>query len=399
MSYKTYAENEFRLNSEYDDVKDIIIDILTVPEKEGHSGGSMGAFSGAFEHWAKNPKEPEKDSLLYPYWEKLKDMSSEQAIRIAKAVSKLQTFTPLSPLTGEDDEWVVHDYGHGPYAQNRRISSIFKDSDGSCYRIDGRVFQYPSHGYRWWLGYTSGKASCVDVTFPYDPDTPIEYVYYVNDPEDDKDRIPLGEGIDPKVWLQERYDRYMLGLDAETGDLRPDCWYIKDQEEAEAVLRAYKDFKALDLDEKNKDRLQWFIMDAYDSVATPPTFRITSSDDETLHSFQFVTFDQLRSFARLVHSSLVDERFDPHLVTVYKPTKHYQDWEQSGFAVTMATSFSKTLYVDENKSVATSDFVASKYLYDKCKEKGLEYKGRKDKYWAAPTQSFVSKMPFISIKK
>ena len=51
-------------------------------------------------------------------------------------------FRPLSPLTGDDDEWI--EIADGEY-QNRRMSSIFKDGkDGEAYWIDGKVFQEPS---------------------------------------------------------------------------------------------------------------------------------------------------------------------------------------------------------------------------------------------------------------
>jgi hypothetical protein len=70
----------------------------------------------------------------------------------------------LTPLTGTDDEWVIHDYGDGsPYAQNRRCGHVFKNADGTAYDIDGKVFREPSG-----FTYTSFE-SRVPVTFPYMP--------------------------------------------------------------------------------------------------------------------------------------------------------------------------------------------------------------------------------------
>jgi hypothetical protein len=94
--------------------------------------------------------------------------------------SKLAKFEPITPLTGEDDEWVMHDYGNGPSYQNKRASHVFKDADGKAYDIDGKVFwewsgtkedPYKSH-------YTC-RESRVYVTFPYTPST--EYVYRYSD--------------------------------------------------------------------------------------------------------------------------------------------------------------------------------------------------------------------------
>jgi len=109
--------------------------------------------------------------------------SASYAIRI---LTKLLDFKPLSPLTGEDSEWVnVREYGPEPHYQNKRRSSVFKDSDGSCYDIDGKVF------WEWYKdedgiiskSYYTSRDSRVPVTFPYTvPDKPI-YEYCHSDAE------------------------------------------------------------------------------------------------------------------------------------------------------------------------------------------------------------------------
>lgn len=81
---------------------------------------------------------------------------------------KVSRWEPLTPLTGADDEWVKHDYGHEVTYQNTRCSHVFKDADGNAYDITGRVFREPSGAC-----YTSSD-SRVPVTFPYTPKT--EYV-------------------------------------------------------------------------------------------------------------------------------------------------------------------------------------------------------------------------------
>lgn len=87
---------------------------------------------------------------------------------VVKAFSRLAMFKPLSPLTGEDDEW--NDIGHGRL-QNKRYSAVFKDEDGTAYNIEGKAFT--DDGEIW---YTC-KDSNVNVTFPYVvPDKP-EYIY------------------------------------------------------------------------------------------------------------------------------------------------------------------------------------------------------------------------------
>jgi hypothetical protein len=54
----------------------------------------------------------------------------------APVLQRLIAGKPLSPLTGAEDEWFVHDCD-GMYAQNIRCSSVFKSTkDGPAYNID-----------------------------------------------------------------------------------------------------------------------------------------------------------------------------------------------------------------------------------------------------------------------
>ena len=87
---------------------------------------------------------------------------------VVNAFSRLAMFKPLSPLTGEDDEWNEVEDG---LFQNKRYSAVFKDKDGTAYNCEGKVFT--DDGEVW---YTS-RDSRVNVTFPYVvPDKP-EFVY------------------------------------------------------------------------------------------------------------------------------------------------------------------------------------------------------------------------------
>lgn len=80
---------------------------------------------------------------------------------------------PLSPLTGEPDEWIEHEDGK---MQNKRMSSVFM-KDGKAYWIYGRVFREPNG-----VTYTS-RDSCVDITFPWTPTDP-EIVDVPREPEE-----------------------------------------------------------------------------------------------------------------------------------------------------------------------------------------------------------------------
>jgi hypothetical protein len=106
-----------------------------------------------------------------------------------QCLQKLLRFKPLSPLTGEDDEWhEVSERSGYPHYQNKRCSSVFKEGkDGEAYDIDGKVF------WEWckdedgkpYKSYYTCRDSRVPVTFPYTvPDEPIyEWRYSDADPQ------------------------------------------------------------------------------------------------------------------------------------------------------------------------------------------------------------------------
>lgn len=86
--------------------------------------------------------------------------SAQMAIAIFR---KVASFEPLTPLTGEDSEWVeVRD---GVF-QNRRCSRVFKEN-GKAYDQGGKVFRYPDG-----VTYTNYN-SRVPVSFPYVPKTEL----------------------------------------------------------------------------------------------------------------------------------------------------------------------------------------------------------------------------------
>lgn len=101
--------------------------------------------------------------------------SSRYAINI---LSTLLDWRPLSPLTGEDDEWTEIGDNHW---QNKRASSVFKDETGA-YWGEGRVFweivkdnpeDINAEPYK---TYFTSRDSRVPITFPFTmPDKP-EYV-------------------------------------------------------------------------------------------------------------------------------------------------------------------------------------------------------------------------------
>jgi hypothetical protein len=88
-------------------------------------------------------------------------MSASMAISLFE---KLARFEPLTPLTGEDDEWGdVSQNGSEPFFQNKRCSHVFKESNGKAYDMDAKIFRDPN-GVCW-----TNSESRVYIEFPYTP--------------------------------------------------------------------------------------------------------------------------------------------------------------------------------------------------------------------------------------
>lgn len=134
MSIVEFAREELDRAGLFDDssdyggaLGDAVIDLIQVFSDQGHSGFSAGMVTQLFERLAR--------------------------------------YQPITPLTGDPDEW--NEVGDGIW-QNRRCPSVFKTHKDGAYKIDGRVFREPSG-----VCYTNSD-SHVPITFPYTPVT--EYV-------------------------------------------------------------------------------------------------------------------------------------------------------------------------------------------------------------------------------
>ena len=95
-------------------------------------------------------------------------MSASYVINI---LTKLLNYSFITPLTGEDDEWI--EVTDGVY-QNKREGKIFKQADrfdGKPYYIDGKAFS-DNNGESW---YTNGD-SFVPVEFPLYKLPETEYI-------------------------------------------------------------------------------------------------------------------------------------------------------------------------------------------------------------------------------
>ncbi len=90
--------------------------------------------------------------------------SGSSAFMTVSLFEKLSRFEPLTPLTGEDNEW--NEIGPGVF-QNKRCYHVFKENGLNPYDIEGKIFRDKDGG-----TYTN-KNSRIYITFPYKPKSEI----------------------------------------------------------------------------------------------------------------------------------------------------------------------------------------------------------------------------------
>lgn len=103
----------------------------------------------------------------------LQGHSEISANHLINILIRLLRFKPLTPLTGEDDEWSSPSSVDG-VQQNKRYSSVFKYPDGRVEDISA-IYVSTNGGHTWSL-YPDERYRKY-VTFPYMPDTLPEYKY------------------------------------------------------------------------------------------------------------------------------------------------------------------------------------------------------------------------------
>lgn len=90
------------------------------------------------------------------------------------ALRRLLNWLPMTPLTGEDDEWgEIQNWGDGIMVQqNLRCSAVFRNNrdNETAHYINGKVFS--DDGGKTWY---SGSGSSIKIKFPFD--VPVEPKY------------------------------------------------------------------------------------------------------------------------------------------------------------------------------------------------------------------------------
>jgi len=404
MSDESYIDREFKYVPEaHQSLKVHIKGILSIIGEEGHSGGSMGVYSGMMEYWRKDPTEPEENSLHYPIWVYLKEhVKVEYHKQVLEYVSKLMTFTPLSSLTGEEDEWnlVYEDETETTY-QNNRMSNVFKTNTKGPYWLDGEIHHHPSSDADWWLGIT-GNFSCKEITFPFDPNTkPI--IRYFEDSDCTKELK-----TNPHLWLRERKRRALLGFNVEENKDEGTYVYqrviLETTRDVNKVLEAIKHYYSFnhklsirEIDNKLNE-MRW---KTHDNKAKLPQaesdyfhtlFEKKDGKENRQYKIILNTHAQVFNFLRLiteigVYEFISQDELAQYLILnpVLMPTRHYQQWIAHSDKTHISFNCFKIVEYDpynsspvlEISDKSTHLVLGTKYLYERCKALGLVYKGRK----------------------
>lgn len=362
MANMSYAEFELSFVPELNDVRAAIVELLEVSSGQGHSGGSMSIFGPSFSEWAKNPSPPlSEDCLTKPFWEALQKYDVKDHSRIAVAVGKLMRHIPLTPIEDVPEQWMdVTEYcgGEKRVQQHRRMGAVFKDGDGPAHWLDAESHLSP---YTDFTGF-GGSHERKFITFPFDPDTPTKQFFY-----EDNDRTKLIEG-DPWEWLAEKRELHFSGKDVD-GRMKPYWWIVATREEAQEILDNYKLFKEK-YSHLSKEAIKDIVIDSTYSERFPHELIRTD--------IRCSSFRTLKNLCRLIYCNL-DGHFDEFcILPVKKPSLYYQEWEDFGFMVSAKVTFNDIFYWDSGWYAAPNKRMAQKYLFNKCKEKGLEFKGRRN---------------------
>lgn len=390
MSYIKYAEHEFELNPDYKEVGPILLKLLEIVGDEGHSGGSIGWFSGAYRQWAKDPKElPLGDNpddlfnfarMINPLWNVVKELEVEKRDRILGALYKLMKFEPLSPLTGEDDEWNEVGGFSGPGGkttyQNRRHCSIFKDGkDGQAYNSSGLVRGTPSDSFRSFI-YFSSRWSRTPVDFPFSvEDNPVIREEY----EDDDYTKRIDVGGDRQAWLANARKVMRTGIHPLTGNIYDRAWYLSIYTERNCEVESALEAIVMRRGDMTYEQYDQAAADAIYVALEGGRIDFKFSKDNVL---PFSSKGVLLTVLRLVEEIGWDnlDAFDPSQikrVPIRVPGKNYKNWLDEMFAFT--TRKIGAIYMEDEKVLfnGENEFNPNKYLYKRCKDLGLAYKGRK----------------------
>lgn len=115
--------------------------------------------------------------------------SGGTALYVINRFQRLAKWKPLTPLTGEDDEWVdIENVFDKPMQQNRRYSGLFREKGDNSTAHDVNALVFSDNGGITWFSSSIDKDFKEPIVFPYMPPTEPKEIYI--------------------RWLDDEHDKY-----------------------------------------------------------------------------------------------------------------------------------------------------------------------------------------------
>ncbi len=180
MNLQSHFEAEFEFAKLDEESRSVLRAAFDIWHDQGHSGGSAGILIGSLKAWRKSLTPIDDNASLLSGFSRLlfenPNLDDTKRDQLLGQFITLVSYRPLTPLTGEEDEWAEHSYGS---KQNKRCSAVFMDDDGIARFLDGRIFYTPSSYSSDFIGYHNFYSS-VEVTFPWVQPDDIEKHFYAD---------------------------------------------------------------------------------------------------------------------------------------------------------------------------------------------------------------------------
>lgn len=234
--FKKARNNELDYGDFTEEERRLIINAKTVFANQGHSGGSASFVIGSMKGLASklfSEDELIPDSYLTEITAEIRKVENEEVrYKVYSTLALLMDHKPISPLTGDDDEWIEVSDG---LFQNKRCSTVFKDNDvfnGQAYDIDGRFKGYPNVFHDSWSYWGVSGSMVKLVEFPYTPKS--EKLHY----HSEGSKILLEEEFDTKHTERLWHQLIVCGIDPEHNTINNEIVFMT-KEVAEKVMEHF----------------------------------------------------------------------------------------------------------------------------------------------------------------
>lgn len=309
--FKKARNNELDYGDFTEEERRLIINAKTVFANQGHSGGSASFVIGSMKGLASklfSEDELIPDSYLTEITAEIRKVENEEVrYKVYSTLALLMDHKPISPLTGDDDEWVeVRD---GVF-QNKRCSTVFKGNDafnGQAYDIDGRFKGYPNVFHDSWSYWGVSGSMVKLVEFPYTPKS--EKLHY----HSEGSKILLEENFDTKSIARLWHQLIVCGIDPEHNTINNKVVFMT-KEKAIKVMENFRSIAKLKC--KLEDRYSFYNEDSNE----PSDISIC---EQRLIGLLGYDYQETEDSCYLIRGIKHEFR----LAQVLVPSNRYKEWE------------------------------------------------------------------------